>query len=188
MTLQAPGSNPGSGLFDLMVQSVGDKKPKPPETLTDSLKVMAGGGRVFRDFLIPTLRGTEGLAIPFINQIIMQPDIAQRLGSEHERSVLMHEFGHIADFKDSLPEGVEEFLRHRYNERVREYGGKAGKHGEDEFMADIFMVAVEELQKNSSSVRDGGYIDPEVVVMMGVLLQTDLYKDHPLNDITSARK
>lgn len=91
------------------------------------------------------------------------------------RETIMHEFGHIADFRRVFPDEARLIARTK----------PKGKSGAEHY-ADTFMLAVDFLQtptshnpRSASSLI--GRMPVEARAVMAALLQHPLYANHPLN-------
>jgi hypothetical protein len=94
----------------------------------------------------------------------------------HARETLMHEFGHVADFRKTFPEAYKAV------QAVRPKGVSAAEH-----YADAFMVGMSFLQDPASGLESArATLDsfelsqPGTKAVVNALLQHPLYRQHPL--------
>lgn len=154
----------------------------PPETLQDSLQALVGGGvPVHRSGaalevlgLGSRLQGSGGLlgaALPFgKNRVFLRPEGAQP--EREARGTLMHEFGHVADFRKAFPDAA----------RVISETTPEGEIPEEHY-ADTFLAAMRFLQSPVPEQARSRLIQTmprEQQAMLQALLRHPLFADHPM--------
>jgi hypothetical protein len=155
--------------------------PPPPATLADSLQSLVGGGVNVKerprllgllDYAYPGRKERDGLlGVAFPRSFVAVQDM-------NDRDTLMHEFGHIADFRKQHPDVAQEI------KRLTPQGEKPAEH-----FADVYMSAVGFLQGQASrrpevAQRVLAMLEqnlPGAERLVASLLRDPLYREHPLN-------
>jgi hypothetical protein len=114
--------------------------------------------------------------LPGQEERVLLRDSSDYFSPRHDRETLMHEFGHIADFRKTFPEAYKAV------QAVRPKGVSAAEH-----YADVFMVGMSFLQDPASRLESARVtIDsfdrsqPGTKAIIEALLQHPLYRQHPL--------
>ena len=167
---------------DWMVQILKEKaRPLSPITpgLEDSLQSLVGKTKITRRdkdlgilSRISNLAAHQSFDPPIAEAIKSTQSITLAPGGE-TRSVLGHEFGHIADFRNTFPGGEAEVKRQTLNPIK----------GREDF-ADQFQAAFSSLQRNREGTIDElmerNSLNPASRPLIVELLNSDLFSEHPL--------